>query len=506
MKKKAPATPKNASGTKTARDHSALYEKEEIIPIVDDDLYKTLADSSQVGVYILQHRRFRFVNPHIREYAGYSEEEMLHMDPPSIIHPADRKMARKNAIRMLKGQRFSPYEFRIVTKDGRIKWIMETVKSIQYRGEQAVLGNSMNTTEQKEARSRLEDLEALESSILDAIPHAVIGLHNRVFIFANNAVMQVFGWRPEELIGKNVRLLYRNETDYDEIARRFYAALETQRTYSTEFPARRKDGREILCLMKASRIGAVLRERRIVITYEDITEKQKAQQELEMSREQLRNLSLHLQSIREEERTRIAREIHDELGQSLTALKMDIVWLGNRISEKNATLQKKVEYMSCLIDSTIDTVHRISSDLRPGLLDDLGLVAAIEWQTQDFQRRFGLACRINLAIADDEEIEHHLATALFRILQETLTNIIRHAVATEVAVRFCEKNDTLILEITDNGRGITQAQIDDPRSYGLIGMRERVHPWNGTVLIEGKMNRGTRVTVTVPRQERKSPP
>jgi PAS domain S-box-containing protein len=474
-------------------------------PAFQDDLYKTLADSAQVGVYILQDKCFRYVNPHIREYAGYSEAEMLNMDPPSIIHPADRKPARKNAIRMLKGQRFSPYEFRIITKDGRVKWIMETVKSIQYQGQRAVLGNSMNTTEQKEARSRLEELEALESSILDAIPHAVIGLHNRVFIFANNAVEQVFGWRPEELIGKNVRLLYRSEVDYDEIARLFYTALETQRTFSTEFPARRKDGREILCMMKASRIGETLRERQIVVTYEDITEQKRAQQELEASREQLRNLSLHLQSIREEERTRIAREIHDELGQSLTALKMDIAWLGQRIDSGNTGLKKKTEYMSKLIDNTIDTVHRISSDLRPGLLDDLGLVAAIEWQTQDFTRRYGLPCQADLTI-DDEGIDHQQATALFRILQETLTNVIRHAGATKVMVSLYEKNATLVLEVADNGRGATREQIDDPRSYGLIGMRERVHPWGGSVSIEGKQNRGTRVVVTMPRQERTTAP
>ena len=506
MKKKAVNTA--AALPETPNHHSQqpkIGEKPADTPIIDDDLYKTLADSSQVGVYILQNKRFRFVNPHIQDYAGYTEEEMLNMDPPSIIHPADRKLARKNAIRMLKGQRFSPYEFRILTKDGRVKWIMETVKSIQYQGQWAVLGNSMNTTEQKEARSRLEELEALESSILDAIPHAVIGLHKRVFIFANNAVRQVFGWRPEELIGKNVRLLYRSEEDYDEIARLFYTALETQRTYSTEFPAKRKDGREILCMMQASRIGEVLRERRIVVTYEDITERKKAQQELEKSREQLRNLSLHLQSIREEERTRIAREIHDELGQALTALKMDISWLGHRIAGTNTALQKKTDYMSNLIDSTIDTVHRISSDLRPGLLDDLGLVAAIEWQTQDFQRRFGLPCRADLSV-EDEGIDRQLATAVFRILQETLTNVVRHAGASEVTVRLSEQRHKLRLEVADNGRGATQIEIEDPRSFGLIGMRERVHPWGGTVLIEGKPNHGTRVIVSVPLPERTEKP
>ncbi|NLN59770.1 MAG: PAS domain S-box protein [Deltaproteobacteria bacterium] len=474
-------------------------------PVIDGDLYKTLADSSQVGVYILQGRRFRFVNPHIREYAGYSEEEMLNMDPPSIIHPADRNTARKNAIRMLKGRRFSPYEFRIITKDGRVRWILETVKSIRYQGERAVLGNSMNTTEQKEARNRLEELEALESSILDAIPHAVVGLRERVFIFANNAVEQVFGWRPAELIGKNVLILYRNEADYDEIARRFYTALETRRTFSTEFPARRKDGREILCMMKASRIGATLRERKIVVTYEDITEQKRARQELETSREQLRNLSLHLQSIREEERTRIAREIHDELGQCLTALKMDIAWLGTRIRDVNTALAGKIDYMSNLIDGTIDTVHRISSDLRPGLLDDLGLTAAIEWQTQDFERRSGLPCQADLSI-EDEGIDGRVATAVFRILQESLTNVARHAAASRVSVGLYGRNGTLVLEVADDGRGITQKQIDDPRSFGLIGMRERVHPWGGIVTISGKENRGTRVVVTVPLPESMATP
>ena len=130
-----------------------------------------------------------------------------------------------------------------------------------------------------------------------------------------------------------------------------------------------------------------------------------------------------------------------------------------------------------------------------------GLVAAIEWQTQDFTRRYGLPCQADLTI-DDEGIDHRQATALFRILQETLTNVIRHAGASKVTVRLFEKKADLVLEVSDNGRGVTRIQIEDPRSYGLIGMRERVHPWGGSVSIEGKENRGTRVIVTMPRQER----
>jgi PAS domain S-box-containing protein len=463
----------------------------------DEDLYRTLANSSQAGVYILQDGKFQFANPHIQEYAGYAEEEMLGMDSLSLIHPVDRLPARKNAVRMLKGQRFSPYEFRIITSDGRTKWILESVTSIHYGGRPAVLGNSMNITEQKEARNRLEELEALESSILDAIPHAVIGLHNRVFNFANNAVKAVFGWRPEELIGKNVRIFYRTDEEYEEIARRFYTALESRRTFHTEFPCRRKDGLDIICMVRASRIGETLRERRIVVTYEDITERIQAEKELEHSRQELRNLSTHQQTVREEERTRIAREIHDELGQTLTALKMDLAWLKNRLPAEMKPLNAKMQQMSKLADATIETVHRIATELRPGLLDDLGLAAAIEWQAADFQNRSGIACTAALA-ADDLELDRDLATALFRIFQETLTNIARHAGATRAEVRLERGEDRVVLTVADNGRGITRKQSEDGRAFGIIGMRERAHLWGGELSITGSRDGGTKVAVIIP--------
>jgi len=501
--------PENDSETSKMQLLQALSELQEKVAglerergehLLEQDLYRTLANSSQVGVYILQDRKFQFVNPHIAEYAGYREAEMVGMESLSLIHPDDRLLARKNAIRMLKGQRFSPYEFRIITSEGRIKWIMETSTPIYYKGKRAVLGNSMNITGQKEARNRLEELEALESSILDAIPHAVVGLHNRRFIFANNAVQAVFGWLPEELIGRSVRLIYCNDADYEEIARLFYESLEKQRTYSTEFPCRHKDGHDLICLMRASRIGERLTEGKIVVTYEDITERKKAEKELEASREQMRNLSIHLQSVREEERTRIAREIHDELGQSLTAFKMDLSWLGKRITSEKL-LRDKVKAMYGLVDRTIESVHRISADLRPGLLDDLGLVAAMEWQTKEFSNRSGIACEADLDV-EDLPLEKELATAVFRIFQETLTNIARHANATRVFVRLETRGDKVILEVADNGRGITRKQINDPKSFGIMGMRERALLWGGDVHLIGSRYKGTTVTVTIPlRQE-----
>jgi PAS domain S-box-containing protein len=202
----------------------------------DEDLYRTLANSSQAGVYILQDGKFQFANPHIQEYAGYAEEAMLGMDSISLIHPVDRMSARRNAVRMLKGQRFSPYEFRIITSDGRTKWILETVTSISYRGRRAVLGNSMNITEQKEARNRLEELEALESSILDAIPHAVIAAQPHLQ-FPNNP-SSIFGWMSEEMNRRSVRLL--SQRDIRRIV--VFSPPPWRRTGQHRVPARRTRG------------------------------------------------------------------------------------------------------------------------------------------------------------------------------------------------------------------------------------------------------------------------
>jgi len=462
-----------------------------------EELFRILADSSQVGFYIVQDGHFKFINSHFRDYTGYTEEEMMAIQPSSFIVPEDRRKTAKNANMMLKEQRFSPYEFRIVTKDGRIKWIMETVMPIKFNGRKAILGNSMDITERKEAGRRLEELEALESSILDAIPQAVLGLHERRINFANHAVKVIFGWHREELIGKSIRMIYRNEKEADQIGDMFYSSLDKQRTYETEYPCLCKDGREIICRMKASRIGEKLREKRIVVTFEDITDQKKAQEELERSRQELRNLSAHLQSVREQESTRVARKIHDELGQSLTALQMDLSWLKNRLPAANNDIREKTRSMSGLVDSTIESVHNITLELRPSMLDDLGLPAAIEWQAGDFQKRSGIRCQVHIRCNEDM-IDRELATALFRILQETLTNIARHAKATNCRVSLIRNEKELCLEVTDNGIGITQWQIDDPRSFGMIGMRERAHLFGGTVHIRNTKPTGTVVKVVIP--------
>jgi signal transduction histidine kinase len=197
----------------------------------------------------------------------------------------------------------------------------------------------------------------------------------------------------------------------------------------------------------------------------------------------------------------IAREIHDELGQALTGLKMDLSSVQNTLRKQGAggleRCTERTTSMSKLIDATIQTVRRIATDLRPGILDDLGLVAAIEWQAQDFQKRTGIKCKLAPGV-EDLELDPDRSTAAFRIFQETLTNVARHSLATEVDVSLSHCADSVVLEIKDNGKGIKEADISGARSLGLLGMRERAHLLGGELKVSGTPGEGTTVIVRIP--------
>jgi PAS domain S-box-containing protein len=234
----------------------------------------------------------------------------------------------------------------------------------------------------------------------------------------------------------------------------------------------------------------------------DITERKQAEEAIRMSEEHLRNLTAYIQRVSEIERTNIAREIHDELGQALTVLKIDLSWMKKRLDQEQTPVIEKIDAMSKIIDKTIMTVKKISTDLRPGLLDDLGLSAAIEWQSEEFEKRTGIHCSITID-PRDITFDKDRNTALFRILQETLTNIARHAEATEVAISLCIRDDQIHLTVQDNGRGIRDEELANPQSFGLMGMRERAIMFGGSAVIQGVSGGGTTVNVIIPVKEMK---
>ncbi len=226
-------------------------------------------------------------------------------------------------------------------------------------------------------------------------------------------------------------------------------------------------------------------------------------EELTRSREQLRDLARDMQSAREEERTAVAREIHDALGQELTVMKMEVSWLEKRLAHGQPSLREKAASVKESIDAAIGTVRRIASELRPGVLDHLGIAAALAWQANSFANRTGIAC----AVASPETLGglgKDRETALFRIFQEALTNVARHSGADRVEVALAEDDGAVVLTVADNGKGICGGGgncgdgVEYPGSLGLIGMRERVRPFGGAIEVEGRDGCGTRLKVRIP--------
>jgi PAS domain S-box-containing protein len=350
--------------------------------------------------------------------------------------------------------------------------------------------------ERKRMEETLRDSEEKYRTLFENSKDAIyITTQEGQFVGFNNSTLDLFGYTKDEMMRLTVKNLFlhpRHRLKFQrEIERK-----ESVRDYAVRF--RKKDGTKIYCLLTSnpqlSKDGKILGYRGIM---RDITESKRWEEDLSNSREQLRALAARLQSVREEERTQIARQIHDELGQQLTGLKMDLSWLSKKLPKTHKSLGNKTESMMMLIDETIQSVRRISTELRPGILDDLGLMAALEWQAKDFQDRSGIKCEFKSNL-EEIDLDRNLSTAVFRIFQETLNNVIRHAKATRIKTTLVKQNKKLELKVEDNGKGIAKNKIFDSKSLGLVGMRERILPWEGQIEISGIRGKGTTVRVIIP--------
>jgi len=331
----------------------------------------------------------------------------------------------------------------------------------------------------------------IESSLMGIFIH-----QDGRYVYVNNRFAEIHGYTPEELLGKN-HFLLTHPNQRKTIKKRTLKRLKGEyvpRQY--EVRRLRKDRENIWCETMTTRIQYEGRAA-IMGSIIDISKRKKAEEKLKISGQRLRDLSAYLQSSREQERTSIAREVHDDLGQALTALKMDLFWLEKRLSKDQKPLIEKAKLMEKLLDMAIESIERIITALRPGILDDLGLAEAIEWQAGDFQSRTRVKCRVNLDLSDTVFEKEH-STAIFRIVQEALTNVARHANATMVSINLKEKAGELMLVVKDNEKGIPKKEISRPKSFGLMGIRERAHVLGGKAKIKATRNKGTTVTVIIP--------
>lgn len=344
------------------------------------------------------------------------------------------------------------------------------------------------------------EAQSLMASIVESSDDGIIGHDlDGAIVSWNRGAEKLLGYTAEETKGKSISIIVPSdhEGELDGIIERIRRGEHIENYETVRL---NKDGKRVDVSVTISPIasdsGEIIGASAII---RDISERKIAQEELRKSNEQLRDLYRRLQSAREEERTRIAREIHDEFGQTLTALKIDLAWIKKRLPDEQVMVSQKIESMSKTIGMAISSIKKLSADLRPGILDDFGLIAAIEWQAEEFEARTGTICNLSLDVGGIE-INEDISTAVFRILQETLTNIMRHADAKRVELQLMVEGGELVFTVHDNGKGIAEPDMAAPRSFGLLGIRERAAALGGKVDITSSPNRGTTVSARIPLQ------
>jgi len=357
-------------------------------------------------------------------------------------------------------------------------------------------------TERNRAEEELRRSEDRIRLIIDTIPVMAWSLRpDGIVDFLNQRWMDYSGLTLEQYVEEPMGPLH--PEDIPGVMEEWRMHMTLGEPYENEMRLQAADGEYRWFLIRTAplrnEVGGIIKWYGVST---DIDDRKRAEEQLKVTSEELRALSARLSSAREEEGTRIARELHDELGSVLTSLKWELEDMLKRSSESAnqtdySTLGPKLEEMMGMVNDILSNVRRISSELRPSILDDIGLMAAIEWQAKQFESRSGIVCTLDLP-ADDLKLSSDQSTAIFRILQETLTNILRHAKASRVSILVEEVDGALVLEVRDNGRGITGEEITESSSLGLIGMRERAHLLGGSFEITGSAGRGTVLMVRVP--------
>jgi PAS domain S-box-containing protein len=474
------------------------HRREEEARAASEGRWRALFDNSAVGISVTDmDGRFISANRAYRDMVGYSEEELRATSYIDLTCEEDRPACAALVADLWAGKlpQFQ-LEMRYRRKDGQLIWVRVTVSRSPGDGNAPPMGIGI-----------VEDITGrkLAEAGLQRYRHAVETFHEMIvvvdreyrYVMANQAFLNYHGLKREQVVGHFVSELVGQER-FEKVTKSNVDECFQGRVVKCEmgldFP---QLGRRDLfgSYFPVDGPGGV---DRVAVVLVDITEQNRAKRELQRSFQELHALNARLQNVREEERTRLARELHDQLGQDLTAIRIDLAAL-KTAPGRDQQLQR-IDAILGLVDETIHTVRRISTDLRPGILDHVGLVAAVEWAAEEFQARTGIQCQVSLPEMN-LAIDPERATAIFRIFQETLTNIARHAGATHVRIGLFHESGHVSLEVRDNGRGIGEGQLSGSGSLGILGMRERAVLLGGEFTVAGEPGSGTTVRVRIPRAD-----
>jgi len=446
--------------------------------------------------------KFTYINRFGFDSTGYSQSDVdKGLEVLDIFVPEDRKRVKRNIKRSLEGEKIEGNEFTVLRKDGTSFPIIIFFSPIMYEDKPMGLrGIVVDITERKELEKIWVKIANEWNSTFDSISLQIALVDTEKRILRCNKAMEIFtGKSFSDILGRRICdfIHYNNESaDIDECP--FNIRKEFRYRQSRVF-LQGDHWISVIVDPLFDNSGDVIGAVHIM---DDITEQVKAEKKLKSAKEQLHALTSHLLNVREEERIRIARELHDELSPILTVLKMGVIKIAERLSkyekhEEFEDLIKKADSMKNTLTDTVIMIRKIITQLRPGILDTLGLIPAIEWQVEEFQENSGINCNLSSTL-EKIALNSNESTAVFRIFQETLTNILRHADASKVDIVLKRENECFIIDVEDNGCGIKKSDIDGRESFGIMGMRERANLYGWVFKITGINGRGTNVTLTIP--------
>jgi len=465
--------------------------------------FRTLTSNAPVGIFQTDAvGKTIYVNETWLNYTGLTFNEAMGDGWQEVLHPDDKeKQLRQWENRAKKGLESSS-EFRILDKKGNTRWVIGKATPLFDKSHKITgyIGTLSDITESKKAEEALRQSEIRlnEAQAIAQVGNWEINFTENILTWSDESY-NIYGINKNEVeLSTELFLSFMHPDDAGLAKRKVQEAFDSLSDSSFNFRFIRKDGMTrhgyIEWKLEFDKNGKPLRLYGII---QDITERKKAEEELQQINEELHGLSSHLQNVREEERIQIARDIHDELGQQLTGLKMNMNWLNKKLDTEDELIQQKLNGMIELIDETVNSVRRISSNLRPSILDDLGLIAALEWHSQEVEKRAEI--KVNFcADMSEPEMSVTMATGIFRIYQEALTNAVRHANAHEIASSLELKDNHLILKIKDDGQGMDPKIVGTKKTLGLIGIKERTFVLGGKYDLKSEPGKGTEVQVSIP--------